>query len=154
VTTILVGYDREPAITWQERALCADTSFDLFFPERGESTWPAKRVCVDCPVRNQCLDFALDHMEKFGIWGGHSERERRRLRRLHLRSHDLGVFTDEKDERIRAIKTKQHDTGKTIRVVPAGMDTGEVAEMFDVSVETVRRWRRRGLLVDSTARTG
>ena len=54
---------------------------DLFFPERGASTREAKEVCRGCVVREDCLEYALANGEKFGIWGGLSERERRRLRR-------------------------------------------------------------------------
>ena len=54
---------------------------DLFFPERGASTREAKAVCRACVVQNECLEYALVNGEKFGIWGGLSERERRRLRR-------------------------------------------------------------------------
>ena len=52
-----------------------------FFPERGASTREAKEVCRGCVVRGECLEYALANGEKFGIWGGLSERERRRLRR-------------------------------------------------------------------------
>lgn len=66
---------------WQAQALCAQTDPEAFFPEKGGSTREAKRVCLDCEVRNECLEFALANDERFGIWGGLSERERRRLRR-------------------------------------------------------------------------
>jgi WhiB family redox-sensing transcriptional regulator len=66
---------------WQERANCLGVDPDLFFPERGASTREAKSVCRGCEVRGECLEYALDHGEKFGIWGGLSERERRRVRR-------------------------------------------------------------------------
>lgn len=66
---------------WQERALCAQTDPEAFFPEKGGSTREAKRICLGCEVRAECLDYALAHDERFGIWGGLSERERRRLRR-------------------------------------------------------------------------
>jgi WhiB family redox-sensing transcriptional regulator len=66
---------------WQERANCLGVDPDLFFPERGASTREAKAVCRGCEVRAECLEYALDHGEKFGIWGGLSERERRRVRR-------------------------------------------------------------------------
>ena len=66
---------------WQERANCLGVDPDLFFPERGASTREAKGVCRGCEVRGECLEYALDHGEKFGIWGGLSERERRRVRR-------------------------------------------------------------------------
>jgi WhiB family transcriptional regulator, redox-sensing transcriptional regulator len=66
---------------WQERALCAQTDPEAFFPEKGGSTREAKRVCGSCEVRSECLGYALEHDERFGIWGGLSERERRRLKR-------------------------------------------------------------------------
>ena len=76
--------DVAPAITddqWQERALCAQTDPEAFFPEKGGSTREAKRICLGCEVRDACLEYALAHDERFGIWGGLSERERRRLKR-------------------------------------------------------------------------
>lgn len=66
---------------WQERALCAQTDPEAFFPEKGGSTREAKRICLGCEVRDECLDYALANDERFGIWGGLSERERRRLKR-------------------------------------------------------------------------
>jgi len=66
---------------WQEQALCAETDPEAFFPEKGGSTREAKKICTGCEVRTECLEFALGNDERFGIWGGLSERERRRLRR-------------------------------------------------------------------------
>jgi len=66
---------------WQSKANCMGVDPDLFFPERGASTREAKEVCRGCVVKEDCLEYALDNGEKFGIWGGMSERERRRLRR-------------------------------------------------------------------------
>jgi WhiB family redox-sensing transcriptional regulator len=66
---------------WQERALCAQTDPEAFFPEKGGSTREAKRICQGCEVKDMCLDYALANDERFGIWGGLSERERRRLKR-------------------------------------------------------------------------
>ena len=63
------------------QALCAQTDPEAFFPEKGGSTREAKRVCRGCEVRAECLEYALEHDERFGIWGGLSERERRRLKR-------------------------------------------------------------------------
>ena len=68
-------------LEWQERALCAQTDPEAFFPEKGGSTREAKRVCMTCEVRVQCLDYALENVERFGIWGGLSERERRRVKK-------------------------------------------------------------------------
>ncbi len=66
---------------WQERALCAETDPEAFFPEKGGSTREAKKICTGCEVKLECLEYALGNDERFGIWGGLSERERRRLRR-------------------------------------------------------------------------
>ena len=68
-------------VAWQDRALCAEVDGEMFFPEKGGSTKEAKQVCGACEVRPECLEYALDHAEPFGIWGGLSERERRRLKR-------------------------------------------------------------------------
>lgn len=66
---------------WQDQALCAQTDPEAFFPEKGGSTREAKRICQACSVRDECLEYALEHDERFGIWGGLSDRERRRLKR-------------------------------------------------------------------------
>jgi len=73
--------DPMDAADWKSRANCMGVDPDLFFPERGMSTREAKEVCRGCVVREDCLEYALANGEKFGIWGGLSERERRRIRR-------------------------------------------------------------------------
>ena len=68
---------------WRDRANCKGINANLFFPERGDNHHDinaAKRVCKSCEVREQCLEYALAAGEKIGIWGGMSERERRRIR--------------------------------------------------------------------------
>lgn len=67
---------RRPA--WMSRGRCAEVDTDLFFPEKGASTAQAKRVCMSCEVRVQCLAWALEHGERFGVWGGLSYAQRRR----------------------------------------------------------------------------
>lgn len=74
-------FEMEEEQEWQERALCAQTDPEAFFPEKGGSTREAKRICAGCEVRSECLEYALQHDERFGIWGGLSERERRKLKR-------------------------------------------------------------------------
>ncbi|HWC23313.1 MAG TPA: WhiB family transcriptional regulator [Flexivirga sp.] len=73
--------EEETALSWQERALCAQTDPEAFFPEKGGSTREAKKVCIGCDVKSECLEYALAHDERFGIWGGLSERERRKLKK-------------------------------------------------------------------------
>lgn len=68
-------------LAWQDLANCRGADPDLFFPERGASTRTAKGICGECSVKNECLEFAIVSSEKFGIWGGLSERERRKIRR-------------------------------------------------------------------------
>ncbi|CAN7262092.1 WhiB family transcriptional regulator [Arthrobacter sp. LjRoot78] len=75
------NFDDEGELGWQTDALCAQTDPEAFFPEKGGSTRDAKKVCGACNVRSQCLEYALSNDERFGIWGGLSERERRRLRK-------------------------------------------------------------------------
>lgn len=68
-------------LDWQEQALCAQTGADFFFPEPGSSVREAKRICAMCEMRPACLDYALSNDERFGVWGGLSEKERLGLRR-------------------------------------------------------------------------
>ena len=74
-------FDEAEAEDWQERALCAQTDPEAFFPEKGGSTREAKRICQGCEVKDECLEYALAHDERFGIWGGMSERERRKMKK-------------------------------------------------------------------------
>lgn len=70
---------------WMDHANCLGVDPDLFFPQRGESTKEAEAVCAACLVRDECLAYALRHNEKFGVWGGKSDRERRQIRRARRR---------------------------------------------------------------------
>ncbi|GAA4837890.1 WhiB family transcriptional regulator [Luteimicrobium xylanilyticum] len=81
VVSLFGDAEEDSLLSWQERALCAQTDPEAFFPEKGGSTREAKKVCSGCEVRQECLEYALAHDERFGIWGGLSERERRKLKR-------------------------------------------------------------------------
>lgn len=70
-----------PRDDWVFDALYAQTDPEAFYPPTGGSTREAKRVCMRCEVREQCSQWALDHHERYGVWGGLSERQRRRLKR-------------------------------------------------------------------------
>ena len=87
VDIVLETVDR----SWQRQANCMGVDPDLFFPERGASTREAKEVCRGCVVRADCLEYALANGEKFGIWGGLSERERRKIRRRRALERRGGV---------------------------------------------------------------
>ena len=76
----VVDGDDNP-LAWQADSLCAQTDPEAFFPEKGGSTRDAKKICTSCEVRTECLEYALSNDERFGIWGGLSERERRKLRK-------------------------------------------------------------------------
>lgn len=71
--------------SWKLAAACRDVDPGLFFPGRGKSATEAKAICNGCPVRAECLSYALDNDEDFGVWGGLSLSERvkykRRMRR-------------------------------------------------------------------------
>lgn len=76
-----------PVADWMGHALCAQIDLELWFPPKSGSSQPAKRICngfrgrPPCPVRDECLAYALRHNEQHGVWGGMSERERNRIRR-------------------------------------------------------------------------
>src|SRR4028119_1319612 len=72
----LLDGQADEELLWQERALCARTDPEAFFPEKGGSTREAKRVCLTCDVQTECLDYALAHDERSRIWGGSSARGR------------------------------------------------------------------------------
>jgi WhiB family redox-sensing transcriptional regulator len=73
-------------VTWQDYANCAGAEPELFFPDNGIHPGSALALCATCPVRTQCLNYALEHNERHGIWGGTTRIERRAMRRLRLAS--------------------------------------------------------------------
>ena len=87
------------AARWRELAACRGADLDLFFPERGETAEPARRVCARCPVREPCLDYAVSNRIIHGVWGGLTERERRALRsgwvRASRRDRDRAILAAE-----------------------------------------------------------
>jgi hypothetical protein len=81
--TPVAGLTTRPATgtTWKLKGLCAQTDPDIFFPEKGAPTSRAMAVCMACEVRAQCLEYAMQNNERFGVWGGLSESKRRELRK-------------------------------------------------------------------------
>ncbi len=111
---------------WRYRAACRGTDLDMFFPGRGESAEPARRVCAGCPVRETCLDYALRHGITHGIWGGLAERDRRALR-----SQRVGAARRERDEAIAA-------------AFGAGYSQAVIGRAFGVARTSVGRVLSRG----------
>lgn len=68
----------------REGAVCSETDPEAFFPEKGGSTKVAKQVCLLCELKDECLNYALENNQRFGIWGGLSERERRKLKKQQV----------------------------------------------------------------------
>lgn len=118
---------------WVTGAVCAQTDPDEFFPNKGGTTRYAKAVCRGCPVREECLQYALDNHERFGIWGGMSERERRKL-----------------ETRLSAGRPNGSDSAIAARVLDLtelGWSAREIAEEVGCADRTVVRIRsaRRGV---------
>ena len=78
---------------WMERAACADLPCDMFFPSDGSGVIKAQRVCARCPVTVPCLEYALKNKVDHGVWGGCSERKRRRI--LKARAAESAVMISE-----------------------------------------------------------
>jgi len=79
---------------WMQQANCRGVDPELFFPERGESTKEAKDICHACSVKRMCLEYGVQRVEKFGIWGGMSERERRRVRKMRRQKLKTSASSD------------------------------------------------------------
>lgn len=88
-----LGYAKKTAaeLRWQEFALCAQTDPDIFFPEKGGSIAPATSVCASCPVQADCLEYAITHDIRHGIWGGMSDNDRRKIARDRRRTRAQGA---------------------------------------------------------------
>ena len=114
-----------PVTGWQEQANCRGLSPDLFFPERGDTAGvrAALRVCAGCRVREDCL--AAHPLERDGIWGGTTARDRRRLRRVGARR------TNWPDAVVAAARD----------LFDAGHSTAEAASRLRVPYQTIRTWR-------------
>lgn len=73
-------------LAWRADALCAQTDPEMFMPDIGGDSRPARKVCAACDVREECLEYALDNGENLGVWGGLSARQRSKLRRSNERA--------------------------------------------------------------------
>ncbi|GAC1375553.1 MAG: WhiB family transcriptional regulator [Acidimicrobiales bacterium] len=66
---------------WRQRSACTGLDTEIFFPASEAEAGPAKSVCATCPVRDECLEWAIQTRQEDGVWGGLTDTERRRLRR-------------------------------------------------------------------------
>jgi WhiB family redox-sensing transcriptional regulator len=73
-------------LSWRQHAACRGLEPEVFYPVSEEQIDEAKSVCRECPVREPCLEYALVNRERDGVWGGATERERRRMIRQRRRS--------------------------------------------------------------------
>lgn len=78
--------DRIDAMVWRDRGACRGLDPGVFYPDTDDDADMAKAVCAECDVRLTCLEYALSHREKQGVWGGATERERRRIIRQRRRT--------------------------------------------------------------------
>jgi WhiB family transcriptional regulator, redox-sensing transcriptional regulator len=109
------------AARWRELAACRGTDLDLFFPSRGETGGPARQVCSACPVRQQCLDYAITNRISYGIWGGLTERERSALRSRWVRA------------------SRQNRDRAVLAADTAGYAAAAIGRMFGLSRTSVSR---------------
>ena len=84
-----MGAERESVMNseWMAEGKCKEVAPDVFFPNDGMGVLVAQRICAECPVSEACLEYALEHHIDHGVWGGASERERRRILRRRRLSH-------------------------------------------------------------------
>ncbi|MGH9177809.1 MAG: WhiB family transcriptional regulator [Acidimicrobiales bacterium] len=73
-------------MSWRQRAACRGVDPDIFYPSSDEEAEEAKAICRVCPVRESCLEYAIINRERDGVWGGATERERRRILRQRRKS--------------------------------------------------------------------
>jgi WhiB family redox-sensing transcriptional regulator len=106
---------------WQSRALCAQVDPELWFPEAGNTSVYAKRICQRCPVQAECLAAALERHEQHGIWGGLNYYER-----LHHRGPQV---------------VRQLQSARAHARVLTSLPVPEAARELGVSTRTVHRWR-------------
>lgn len=121
-----------PVVTfrWRDEAACRDADYALFFPPRGVSAEPARKICAGCPVRQPCLDFANHLVIEHGIWGGLTDKERR-----PLRSGQVAAVQRERDAEIR-------------EVLAGGRSKAAAGREFGLAPASIRRVLARAEAVD------
>ncbi|MGW2844406.1 WhiB family transcriptional regulator [Streptomyces sp. NPDC001274] len=137
-TTPVTGRRTTPAAAdsdWRVRGACQGIDPELFWP-KGEShparaqAEQAKQVCRTCQVRRQCLEWAVEAREDFGVWGGLSERERRQVHRRKARSYGQNEVSA-----VDQILTERLDLFEDAR--SRGLGPGEIARELGTNVQTI-----------------
>lgn len=135
---MLPTFEPEP---WTEEALCAQTDPEAFFPDKGGTSAPAKAVCRRCDVRDQCLEYALQHDERFGVWGGLSERERRKLKKDRARRSSgprdpLTTTVLMREHGITPAQVRAWADEQGIEVTPRGNPSRQLVEQYITATTT------------------
>ena len=114
---------------WRDDAVCATTDPDLFFPESRDvrAERQAKKICAGCPVVQDCLEYAIEAGEEFGVWGGTTELERRHMMSIPRRN---------------AGGKPQIDRVKFWQLQDAGLTALEIAELLGCHADSVSRMRQ------------
>jgi len=128
---------------WRQRARCRGLDPELFFPGLGESTAEAKAVCAGCPVRMPCLDYALDTSERHGVYGGLSERERRKIRRRRLAERRAEQLTHTASIDRSQLATSEGRRATVHHLHRGGMTAADIARVTGIAETTVWRLLRR-----------
>jgi WhiB family redox-sensing transcriptional regulator len=118
------------SLAWHQHAACREVGTEVFFLESGANAVDiaaAKQICAGCPVRATCLADAIERGERFGIWGGLTERERRALGHRARPQSRTRAVTDV----------------SVARLTRAGKSAREIATALDITVRTVTRSRAR-----------
>lgn len=119
----------EASRDWMERALCAQTDPEAFYPEKGATARDAKEVCGRCPVAAECLEYALTNGERWGTWGGKTERERAAMKRNQPRKNQRDAARDLLAQKVRGLTSE-------------GRTDPETAVWLGISERTVARIRK------------
>ncbi len=120
---------------WMADGLCRQVDGEVWYPEKGSSNRDAKQICLACPVKDECLQYALEHDEQFGVWGGLSSAERRNLREPGPQRHGRRLTTDQERE--------------VITLLRSGLSGPAVARRFRVTPFVI--YRLRNLLMNGEA---
>lgn len=84
MTGVVIDKRDYDSMAWAEQGACRGSKSSLWFPEPGKNAPHALAICKECPVRAECLDYAMVNGERFGVWGGTTEKDRRKLRHRYV----------------------------------------------------------------------